>query len=71
MELPNTIEGVIPLGGLTDDFYEYHEEVFQMVGSRTKKTYSLGDPTHIRVVRCGKAERRIEFMFCDPDDKEE
>ena len=71
VELPNTIEGVIPLGGLTDDFYEYHEEVFQMVGSRTKKTYSLGDPTHIRVVRCDKAERRIEFMFCDPDDKEE
>jgi len=67
VELPNTIEGVIPLGSLSDDFYEYHEETFQMIGNRTKKTYNLGDPAHIQVVRTDKAERRIEFRFVEAE----
>ncbi len=63
VELPNTIEGVIPLGSLTDDFYEYHEEMFRMIGNRTKNTYNLGDPVYIQVVSTDKAERRIVFRF--------
>ena len=68
VELPNTIEGVIPLGSLEDDFYDYHEESFRMIGTRTGKTYNLGDPVHIRVVSTDKAERRIVFCFTDPFD---
>ncbi len=67
VELPNTIEGVIPLGSLTDDFYEYREDLFQMIGNRTKKTYHLGDPVSIQVVSTDKAERRIQFRFYDKD----
>lgn len=66
VELPNTIEGVIPLGSLEDDFYDYHEESFRMIGTRTGKTYNLGDPVQIRVVSTDKAERRIVFCFADP-----
>ena len=69
VELPNTIEGVIPLGSLNDDFYDYHEESFQMVGSRTRKAYNLGDPARIQVVSTDKAERRIVFRFAEPDEK--
>ena len=67
VELPNTVEGVIPLGSLSDDFYEYHEEAFEMIGSRTKKTYKLGDPVTIQVVKTEKAERRILFRFYTED----
>ena len=65
VELPNTIEGVIPLGSLNDDFYEYHEESFRMIGTRTRKTYNLGDPVRIVVVSTDKAERRIVFRFAE------
>ena len=63
VELPNTIEGQIPLGSLNDDFYDYHEETFQMIGNRTSKVYNLGDPVRIQVVSTDKAERRIIFRF--------
>ena len=65
VELSNTVEGVIPLGMLSDDFYEYHEEAFEMVGNRTKKTYRIGDPAVVQVVKTEKAERRIVFRFYD------
>ena len=68
VELPSTIEGIVPLGSLSDDFYEYHEESFQMIGNRTKRTYNLGDPAHIQVVRTDKAERRIEFRFIEKEE---
>ena len=70
VELPNTIEGVIPLGSLSDDFYDYHEETFQMIGTRTRKIYNLGDPVRIRVVSTDKAERRIVFCFAEPEEKD-
>ena len=68
VELPNTIEGVIPLGSLSDDFYDYHEESFQMIGSRTRKVFNLGDPVRIQVVSTDKAERRIVFRFDESTD---
>ena len=67
VELPNTIEGQIPLGSLSDDFYEYHEEAFEMVGSRTKKVMKLGDPVTVQVVKTEKAERRILFRFAEEE----
>ncbi len=71
VELPSTIEGEIPLGSLTDDFYEYKEDTFEMIGSRTKKIYRLGDPVTIRVIKTDKAERRIVFAFADKKEEEE
>ncbi len=71
VELPNTIEGQILLGSLVDDFYEYHEEAFEMVGTRTKKVYRLGDPAVIQVVKTEKAERRIIFRFTEKEDPSE
>ena len=38
-----------------------------MIGSRTKKTYKLGDPVTIQVVKTEKAERRILFRFYTED----
>jgi len=67
VELPNTIEGVIPVGSLTDDYYEYFEEAFKMVGAIKNKTYKLGDPVTVQVVKTEKAERRILFRFYTED----
>ena len=42
------VEGLIPLNTLYDDRYTFHETTRQIIGQRTRKTYSLGD--RVRVV---------------------
>ena len=42
VELENTIEGLVHVANMTDDYYEYYEERHEMVGTHTGKTYKLG-----------------------------
>lgn len=62
VELPNTIEGVIPLADLTDDFYVYDEERYTLIGERFHKTYRLGQHITVQVVAADKLEKRIDFL---------
>jgi ribonuclease R len=55
------IEGLVPLATLADDHYLYHENTRQIIGQRTRKTYSLGDPIHVFVDRIDAMQRRIQF----------
>lgn len=63
VELENTVEGMIPLSGLTDDYYIYRERSAAVVGERTRKTYRLGDPLRIRVSRVDSAAGKITFSL--------
>ncbi len=63
VELPNTIEGLVPLTSLTDDFYVYDEQHMCVTGERTKKKYSLGDTVKIIVDDADVAMRTIDFML--------
>lgn len=62
VELPNTIEGIIRLENLVDDYYIYDEERYLLVGERYHKTYRLGE--HIRIVVMGadKQSKTIDFL---------
>src|SRR5271166_4035617 len=55
------IEGLVPLTSLSDDRYMYHENTRQIIGQRTRKTYSMGDPIHVFVERIDHVQRRIQF----------
>ncbi len=55
------IEGLVPLASLSDDRYLYHENTRQIIGQRTRKTYSMGDPIHVFVDRIDHMQRRIQF----------
>jgi ribonuclease R len=55
------IEGLVPLATLTDDHYLYHENTRQIIGQRTRKTYSLGDPIRVYVDRIDAMQKRIQF----------
>jgi len=63
VELPNTIEGMVPLSEMKDDYYEYFEKMYCVVGERTKKKISLGDRVRIRVVSSDTEASKIEFAF--------
>lgn len=63
VELPNTVEGMIPVQTMRDDFYVFDEENFQMVGEMTKKTYRLGDVVSIRVKEADVHRKTIDFSL--------
>ena len=59
------IEGLVPLASLTDDRYVYHENTRQIIGQRSRKTYSLGDPIRVLVDRIDRMQRRINFAVVE------
>lgn len=61
VELPNTIEGLIHVSYLTDDYYRYDEKHFAMIGERTGKVFRIGDEITVRVVSVNKDERSVDF----------
>ncbi len=62
VELPNTVEGLIRLEDLADDYYEYNEERLMLIGKRKKKIYKLSDPIEIVVKNANKIEKEIDFL---------
>lgn len=67
VELPNTIEGLVHVTAMTDDFYFFDEKKHMYVGERTSKIYSLGDMICIKVVDCNIQERTIDFVISEAD----
>lgn len=47
MELQNTVEGLVRVTDLTDDFYEFYEDTYELVGSATNKRYKLGQKSRL------------------------
>ena len=68
VELENTVEGMVPLNEIDDDFYEYEEENLRVVGRRTGKIYMLGDEVRVRVIRTDRQARTIDFMFVEKEE---
>ena len=65
VELPNTIEGMVALNQLDDDFYEFDDKNMMVFGKRTKKTYRLGDRVLVYVAKVDRMMNTIDFMFED------
>ncbi|TKC15280.1 ribonuclease R [Robertmurraya kyonggiensis] len=61
VELPNTIEGLVHVSYMTDDYYRYDERHYAMIGERTGKVFRIGDEITVRVVKVDKDERAIDF----------
>ncbi len=66
----NKCEGMVPVRTLTDDFYEYDEAEFALIGERTKKRYTMGDDVIIRVVSANLYKKQLDFEMVVQDDKE-
>ena len=70
-ELPNTIEGLIHITALDDDYYIYDEAHLCLIGERTKKVYRLGDEVKVRCTRVDIDNREIYFDLVEEESKEE
>jgi ribonuclease R len=61
------VEGLVPLSSLTDDRYIYHENTKQIIGQRTRKTYSLGQCLRVIVDRIDPVEKKIQFAVLEAE----
>lgn len=65
VELPNTVEGLVRVTELKDDYYHFYEETYEMVGEVTNKRYKLGQKVRIRVEETDKVMRTIDFSLVE------
>lgn len=59
--LENTIEGLITLNNLHDDFYSYDENTFCLVGRNKKNIFTIGNMVQVRCISSSTYTRKIEF----------
>jgi ribonuclease R len=69
VELPNTIEGLIHISNITDDYYIYDEKLHSLIGERLRKVYRLGDKIVVKVVKTDIETRTIDFAIADEEEK--
>ncbi|MBP1906513.1 ribonuclease R [Paenibacillus turicensis] len=65
IELDNTVEGLIRLSAMYDDYYNFHEQHMALIGERTSKIYRIGDEVKIRVARVNMDDHTIDFELVD------
>ncbi len=63
VELPNTVEGIVTMGNLKDDFYVFDAEHFLIAGEKKHKTYSLGQKLFVEVIDVDKTEKETLFTI--------
>lgn len=66
IELPNTVEGLIHISRMQDDYYEYVEKYLALVGRKTHRTYRIGQAVKVKVVHVDKEQSQIDFDLVDP-----
>jgi len=65
IELENSVEGLIRLSALTDDYYHFDEKVMSLIGERTSKVFRIGDDLRIRLARVNMDDHTIDFELLD------
>ena len=65
VELPNTVEGMVRVEDIEDDYYYFDEERFLLIGERTGKTFGLGQKLKVLLVATDKLQRTIDFHIVE------
>lgn len=61
VELDNTVEGLVHVENMKDDYYIFDEENVQFIGEHKHKVYKIGDVVKVRVIAADKILRRVDF----------
>ncbi|WP_059105942.1 ribonuclease R [Shouchella shacheensis] len=61
VELENTVEGLVHVSYLTDDYYHYDQKHYAMIGERTGNVFRIGDEIEVRVVNVNVEEASVDF----------
>ncbi len=64
VQLPNTVEGLVHISSLEDDYYHYDERTLTLSGSHTGQHFRIGDEVEVMLVKVDAASARIDFELC-------
>jgi len=67
VELDNTIEGLVRLSSLDDDYYVYDADSLTLIGERTRKRFRIGDRVRVQLVKATPETRQIDFVLLDSE----
>ncbi|WP_396654038.1 ribonuclease R [Mechercharimyces sp. CAU 1602] len=65
VELENTIEGLVHVSYMTDDYYHYNERTYTLNGELSGKAYHMGDAVRVKVMGVDLEERKINFELLE------
>lgn len=68
IELPNTIEGLVHITSLYDDYYVYDERYMMLIGERSGKKFALGEKLEVLVANVNLDSREIFFELSEKED---
>ena len=71
VELENTVEGMVPIQSLLDDYYIFDEQQYQLIGDHTGRVFTLGQKVNIIVDSADKGTKTIDFVLAEFYDEEE
>lgn len=67
VEIENGVEGLIHISHMSDDYYQYFEKQWKLVGQRTGREFRLGDPIEVRLVKASPEERQLTFYLAEEE----
>ena len=67
VELPNTVEGLVRVTALNDDYYIFMQDSYELVGENSGNTYKLGQKVKVRVEGTDKTLRTIDFSMVEDE----
>ena len=65
VELPNTVEGLVHVNSLMDDYYVYDSVHYTLTGERKKRSFAIGHKVKVRVAQADARERTVDFVLAD------
>ena len=70
VELPNTVEGLVRMVDLADDYYEFNEDTMFLTGRRNGRVFCMGQPVTVRLAKVNTELKQIDFVLADMEVKE-
>ncbi|MBP2057692.1 ribonuclease R [Lactobacillus colini] len=67
IQLPNTVEGLIHISNLNDDFYNFDEKSLTLTGRNSHKRFKIGMPIKVKLIRADVEQHQIDFELYDPN----
>lgn len=65
VELENTVEGLVHISSLIDDYYIFDDQQLILVGKHTKKVYRIGDEVEVELVKVNADEAKLDFELTE------
>lgn len=70
IQLENSVEGLIHISNMKDDYYDYNERSLLMIGKRTGKIYRIGQKVEVKVASANIETYQIDFELIEDDSNE-